>query len=172
MSSSRSDLLATCLRIAEAEEYIDVVEKHGIDTFSLKLLNRDDLEVLGLTDKLKQDIFLENIATLQIPSEEVKSTDIDQEYVKLVLYLISAHLQKHLASLSCAVMRKDVVVNDIELTPSIKCLEQCIETLQEQCRRCRKSVRKPEKQWRKYIVCSVVMGSFLIGSLVIFVRIK
>lgn len=164
-STTRSDLLATCLRIAEVEEYIDVIEKYGIDTFSLKLLKRDDLEVLGITDKSKQDIFLEKISSLLIPSEEMKTTIIDQEYIHLVVYLISIHLQKHLASLSCAVRKNDVIVNDVKLIQSLTCLRKCITSLQNECELCRKLVRPLERN-SNTLLYSVVVGTFLVGSFI------
>lgn len=150
-SVNRFDLLATCLRIAEVEDYIEVFEKNGIDSFNLKLLNRDDLVALGITDESMQEIFLDKISTLQIPSEEIKGKLIDQEYVQLVVYSISSQLQRHLASLSCAVLRKDIVINDVSLIPSLTCLEKSLMSLQKECERFRSLLIKPKKKIKKIL---------------------
>lgn len=57
---------------------------------------------------------------------------VDKEYMQLILYQINQHLLLHYANLSCALTRPDVTICDVRLTPAVKCLEYCIDSLGEQ----------------------------------------
>jgi hypothetical protein len=57
---------------------------------------------------------------------------IDQKYVQLILSQMSAHLLKHMAALSIAVNREDIIVCNIKMNPAVLCLRNCVVSLEKQ----------------------------------------
>ncbi|KAL3271095.1 hypothetical protein HHI36_021591 [Cryptolaemus montrouzieri] len=163
------DLLSSLLKTAEADEYSCNFKKHGIDPFTLKLLDHEDLEALGITERTKRNVILKNIANLQIPAESRKNTKIDESYTKLVLFQMSNQLHKHLANLSCAVMRNDVVVTDVRLGPSVKCLDECIDSLSEETRKMKMLLTKRKEHNSKVVILGLI-SALLVTSSFIYVK--
>lgn len=63
------DLLEAILRSSGFEEYNNVFKKSGIDSFTLKILNNQDLKLIGIGDEERRKQLLKVINNLQIPSE-------------------------------------------------------------------------------------------------------
>lgn len=63
------DLLSTILRSCNAEIYIQNFKIHQVDSFTLKLLNHEDLEIIGVNDEEHRNNILKQIEKLQIPAE-------------------------------------------------------------------------------------------------------
>ncbi|KAK9874358.1 hypothetical protein WA026_002708 [Henosepilachna vigintioctopunctata] len=163
------DLLTSLLKGTEADQYINNFRDRNIDPFTLKLLDADDLEALGITDEMQRCTILKIIANLQIPAEKKRTTEVDSKYVKTVLYQMSNQLHKHLANLSCAVMRNDVVVCDVKLKPSVKCLKQCIKSLEIETKSMKQMVNKNNhKQRFKLIKQGLFFGLLITSSFILF----
>lgn len=63
------DLLSTILRSCKAEKYIENFKEHQVDSFTLKLLNHEDLKIIGVNDEEHRNNILKHIDNLQIPCE-------------------------------------------------------------------------------------------------------
>lgn len=63
------DLLSTVLRSCNAEQYIENFKTHQVDSFTLKLLNHEDLKIIGINDEEHRNNILKHIDNLQIPCE-------------------------------------------------------------------------------------------------------
>jgi hypothetical protein len=126
------NLVESILRTCKAEEHTNVFKEHGIDGFALKMLNDEDLQMLGVTEEEKRSAILEHANNLLLPAEKPSDLLIDQKYVQLILSQMSAHLLKHMAALSIAVNREDIIVCNIKMNPAVLCLRNCIVSLEKQ----------------------------------------
>lgn len=63
------DLLSTVLRSCNAEKFIEDFKIHQVDAFTLKLLNHEDLEIIGVQKEEHRNDILKYIENLQIPAE-------------------------------------------------------------------------------------------------------
>ncbi|KAF5305839.1 hypothetical protein FQR65_LT07578 [Abscondita terminalis] len=123
------DLLETILRSANAEKYVELFAKNGIEAATLPLLSIEDLKFLGVDEKDVRIEILNKASHLQIPHEKLISIVLTKEDVELILNQITYQLNLHHALLSCPIIRKDVVVCDVKLGNATKCLLNCLESL-------------------------------------------
>lgn len=63
------DLLTTILRSCHCEQYVDNLKENEIDPFTLKLLTKEDLHIIGIKNKEQQTTLLDYIKNLQLPAE-------------------------------------------------------------------------------------------------------
>lgn len=63
------DLLSSILRSCNTEKYIDNFKTHQVDSFTLKLLNDEDLDIIGVDNEEDRKKLLKHIENLQIPAE-------------------------------------------------------------------------------------------------------
>ncbi|KAJ3660183.1 hypothetical protein Zmor_004650 [Zophobas morio] len=151
------NLLDTVLCTSDAQEYSHLFKQFGIDAFTLKILCDDDLKLMGIKEVEKRISILTHAANLQIPAEKHVDILIDQTYVLSVLAQTSVHLTKHLAALSIAVSRQDVIVCDVRLSPATKCLENSVKSLGTQLEEFEEKMLTKQMKRRNY-KCIVVSG--------------
>lgn len=63
------NLLDTVLCASGAQNYSSNFEEHAIDAFTLKLLNDEDLKILGIAEEEIRSSILKHAESLQIPYE-------------------------------------------------------------------------------------------------------
>ncbi|KYB28794.1 hypothetical protein TcasGA2_TC034598 [Tribolium castaneum] len=159
------NILDTVLCTSKAEKYSSNFKQFSIDAFTLKLLNEEDLKILGIEEEEIRLAVLQHANNLQIPAEKHTEVLIDEKYVQLVLAQMSMHLTKHLAALSIAVNRRDTIVCNVQLKPAAHCLQKCVESLEKQLDEFeQKIVRKNKKIWYKQILIPIIIPSLVFAS--------
>ncbi|KAJ8951278.1 hypothetical protein NQ318_008181, partial [Aromia moschata] len=127
-----TDLLRSVLATCGAEMYTDNFKNNGIDLFTLKILSNEDLQIIGIPDEDMRCRIIENVANLQIPAEQNIETVVSSQYTRLLLSHTSIQLHKHFANLAYALIRDDVDLCNINLTPAVNHLQLCLKSLERQ----------------------------------------
>lgn len=159
------DLLETVLRSCQAEQYIRNFKDHRIDTYILKLLVEEDLELIGIEDKATRARVLQHFANLQIPTEKRRDITVNHQFLGLVLTQIKVQLKKHFANLTFALRKTDVDLCYIKIHPSVVCLENCISSFEHQVEDLERSILKPKSSRnlnRGLLLCGTLSTSMLI----------
>ncbi|KAG5880121.1 hypothetical protein JTB14_027058 [Gonioctena quinquepunctata] len=160
------DLLQTILRSCECEEFYNNFKNNGIDSFTLKILDDEDLQIIGIQDVEKREKVLRHINNLQIPSEKKINTLVDKQYTKLVLIQMSEQLHRHLAVLTYALKRPDTDICDVKLSPALKCLQGVIGSLEKEIDSFECKVLKKNKRSRTSFI--VIFPGFTLATLALY----
>ncbi|ERL94324.1 hypothetical protein D910_11605 [Dendroctonus ponderosae] len=158
------DLLETVLRSCQAEQYINNFKDHRIDTYILKLLVEEDLELIGIDDEETRVRVLQHFANLQIPTEKKRDITVNHQFLGLVLTQIKVQLMKHFANLTFALRKTDVDLCYIKINPAIVCLENCISSFEHQVEDLERNILKPKSSRnsnRALLLCGTLATSML-----------
>ncbi|KAJ8926217.1 hypothetical protein NQ314_021426 [Rhamnusium bicolor] len=160
------DLLQSILRSCDAENYYDNFRNNGIDSFTLKILNNDDLQIVGVQDEDVRARILKHISNLQIPTEKKIDTIVSRQYALLILNQMSVQLHKHFANLSYALKREDTDICNVKVTPAIDCLHDCLTSLERQLEQFDEKIIKKEK--KRSIRSHAIFPTIVVTALVLF----
>lgn len=162
------DLLETILRACDADQHVGKFKAQGIDSYLLKVLVEEDLQELGIEDPETRIRILNHCSTLQIPTEKRRDLTVDTQYLEFTLTHIKVQLNKHLANLSYALHRPEVDLCYIKLGSAAKCLNSCVDCLEEEVLKCEARFvhRKSSKR------LSVFVGTIGFTALIMFAGAK
>ncbi|KAK9693074.1 hypothetical protein QE152_g34454 [Popillia japonica] len=151
-------------RAAGGEKYLSKFKDHRIDLPSLKLLNDEDLQIIGVDDTVTRINILKNCGNFQMQLETRKDLIVDIEYIQTVLNQIIGHLHLHHANLACAILREDIVVCDIKLQKVCKTLIYHVQELEnEVCLIQEKILPNRSKKKRTKVILLTAVTIVLLG---------
>ncbi|XP_057669778.1 uncharacterized protein LOC130902010 [Diorhabda carinulata] len=160
------DLLETVLSSGGFGEFVENFRANKIDSFSLKLLSDQDLELLGIEDGTQRQKLMEVINNLQIPAEKRSNTKGDTAYALLVLTNICLQLQKQFANLTYILKREDIDICDIQLTPAVLALQNNISSMESTLNVFERKVLKVPKKKKKKLY--FIIPTLIISSMTLF----
>ncbi|XP_018567712.1 uncharacterized protein LOC108908238 [Anoplophora glabripennis] len=160
------DLLQSILRTCRAEEYTENFKSNDIDAFTLKILNDEDLKIIGIKEEDVRESILKQVSNLQIPSEKKVDIIVDRQYALVVLSTMSMHLTKHLANLTYALKREDIDLCDIKVAPAVDCLQHCLMSLERRLSEFDKKIFNMENSKKKKY--HIVFPTVAVTALVLF----
>lgn len=161
------DLLETVLRSGGFGEFVENFRTNKIDSFSLKLLNDQDLQLLGIEDETERKKLIKVIHNLQIPAENRSNTRGDTAYALLVLTNISLQLQKQFANLTYILKREDIDICDIQLTPAVLTLQNNLSSMESSLKALETKVLKIPKKKKKKMY--VIIPTLILSSMTLFI---
>ncbi|KAJ8919705.1 hypothetical protein NQ315_006233 [Exocentrus adspersus] len=159
------DLLQSILNTCGADKYIENFRSNGIDAFTLKILNNEDLKIIGVEEADVRNSIVKHVANLQIPSERKVKVVVDRKYALIVLNTMSMQLNKHFANLTYALKREDVDLCDIRVAPAVECLQGCLTSLEKRLTEFDAKVFKQNRSKRKL---QILFPTIAVTALLLF----
>ncbi|KRT85653.1 Sterile alpha motif containing protein, partial [Oryctes borbonicus] len=154
---NKYEIVETILRAAGGEKYLNNFKEYRIDLSSLKLLNDEDLSIIGVNEATRTNI-LKNCANFQMRLESRTNLVFTEEYIQTVFNQIINQLKLQHANLVCAALREDTVVCDIKLRKACRALLYHVQQLENELYLIRKKFhhRKTTRKMPKTIFISVI----------------